>query len=433
MKTRKLFAAAAAIALFGATGMARASREVSVVAAPLSSYSILIAWTGAGDESFEAVLERKTDSGRWRMIDRFTAGPSGSYTDYLLWQQTTYTYRFSAVESGRRTVLGTAEATTLPQVGPWPRLYGTNSFWNQPIPPGAATDPHSKEMVADSLVSYAQEHTNPATHRYYPESNLGMTDAWGVPIAYAHPVHSKEYDVGCRRYGCETQVSFRIPRYAALTHGSDSRLSVINPAGNLELDMWAADYDREADRWTAGSRYVVSAGIINGRGAVCDAGYHCNGAVAAGFSALGGVIRPEEIAQGHIDHALVFTSPTTRADFIACPATHTDGNTRWKPSIGKYPMPQGARIQLDPEFVVPDEWPRWKTVIAEALQTYGAYLGDTGGSVAIKGESTSVARGYDSWAKVGLPHGADRTLGDFPWDRMRVLEVSRNRGDGTCG
>ena len=96
-------------------------------------------------------------------------------------------------------------------------------------------------------------------------------------------------------------------------------------------------------------------------------------------------------------------------------------------------MPIGARIQLDPGFDIPREWPAWKREIAEALQVYGGYLTDTGGSLAVKGEATSVTRGYDSWAKAGLPEGADRGLGgDFPWQRMRVLDLERNGGRGFC-
>ena len=58
-------------------------------------------------------------------------------------------------------------------------------------------------------------------------------------------------------------------------------------------------------------------------------------------------MRPEEIAQGHIDHALFFTTPYTRRDYIACPATHTDGRTDDAAAI-----PEGGRIQLDPAFPV---------------------------------------------------------------------------------
>ncbi len=76
---------------------------------------------------------------------------------------------------------------------------------------------------------------------------------------------------------------------------------------------------------------------------------------------------------------------------IACPATHTDGVYN---DIAA--LPEGARIQLDPAFNVEAQaWPRWEKTIAHALQTYGAYVGDTGGSLAIFGEA-NIDRGYDA-------------------------------------
>ena len=94
------------------------------------------------------------------------------------------------------------------------------------------------------------------------------------------------------------------------------------------------------------------------------------------------------------------TTPYTRKDYIACPATHTDGQ-HLEPAA----IPQGARIQLDPTFDVDAQpWPRWEKVLARALQKYGAYLGDTGDSLSFAAEAT-LDRGYDAWSMVGVPAG----------------------------
>src|SRR2546429_10022699 len=85
-----------------------------------------------------------------------------------------------------------------------------------------------------------------------------------------------------------------------------------------------------------------------GWGAICALGQHCGGAVPAGFAAFGGVVRPQEIQQGHIDHALVLTASLTRSGYIACPATHTDGVSSDAASI-----PEGPRTPLVPSFAVP--------------------------------------------------------------------------------
>src|SRR5207247_1431530 len=110
---------------------------------------------------------------------------------------------------------------------------------------------------------------------------------------------------------------------------------------------------------------------------------------------------------------LVLTASLTRSGYIACPATHTDGVSSDAASI-----PEGARIQLDPSFNVDAQsWPQWEKVIAHALQTYGGYLLDTGGSVALFGESN--LNGEPSWSSIGVPTGP--SLSNLPWGQFRVL------------
>ena len=58
-----------------------------------------------------------------------------------------------------------------------------------------------------------------------------------------------------------------------------------------------------------------------------------------------------------------------------------------------------------------------------ALQRYGAYVIDTGGSVALYGQS-DLGRGFDAWAKAGVPADSP-SLTDLPWASMRVLAMSR--------
>ena len=331
-----------------------------------------------------------------------SGGSTLSYTDHLLWPSTGYAYEVVAFDAGNVVVDDQmASATTPGQTGAFPTLYDPASFWNQPIPAGASVDANSTAMVAASLVNSAGS------------ANFANSNQWGKPLAYANPV-STTYPVGCGIYDCGTSVSFAIPRYAAPSTGSDNHLVVLDPGTNRELDMWLAGYNAGADSWSAGSRYVTAS---NGWGAQCSPGQRCLGAVAAGFAAFGGVVRPEEIAQGHIDHALFFASPYTRAGDIACPATHTDGWTSDPAAI-----PEGARIQLDPSFDVDGQaWSPWEKVIAHALQSYGAYLGDTGGSLAFYGEP-NLDRGYDAWSLAGVP-APDSSLASLPWSRFRVLQL----------
>jgi hypothetical protein len=138
---------------------------------------------------------------------------------------------------------------------------------------------------------------------------------------------------------------------------------------------------------------------------------------AANYPLLGGLVRPEEILQGHIDHALVFGLPGVSNAGHLCPATHNDGS-----SSDPNALEEGTRLQLDPSVNVDAlAIPAWQKTIAHALQTYGMYLRDQGGSLAIWAENP-IARGYDAWAKVGLS-GDSASLAGLPWSKMRVVSA----------
>lgn len=277
------------------------------------------------------------------------------------------------------------------------RFYSHSSFWNQPIGAAPALDPNSDAMVKTALLPSAWK------------AVFANGDDWGIGLARATAA-DRTYTIACRLYYCNGPVSFRIPMNARPTTGSDHHLVVID--GKQELDMWDAAYDRVHDNWSAGGRFV---GELYGWGANGAPGKHAGGAVAAGFSEMGGVVRPEEIAQGRIDHALSMTVPKPRTGYVG-PATATDGTNR-APNA----LPEGARIQLDPNFdVAAQSWPAWEKSVAKALQIYGAYVSDNGGTVAFYGQ-TDVNTGNLTWASIGVPKNP--FLANLPWNRVRVLDL----------
>jgi len=277
-------------------------------------------------------------------------------------------------------------------------FYSASSFWNTPIAGSAAIDPNSAGMIAYALSAYASN------------AVLANDNAWGMGYIYANST-SKSYTVACTMYCTGDTIVFPIPAGAKPSTGSDHHLAVIN--GNQELDMWEASYDAGNDSWSAGTRTTTD---VTGWGANCAQGQHCNSTVAAGFALLGGSVRPEEIAQGHIDHALALTTPATQSGYIACPATHTDGA-----SSNANAIPEGARVQLDPAFNVDGQsWPAWEKTIAKALQTYGAYVVDTSGALAFYAV-TDMNQGNTTWSSVGMTKAP--SLSNLPWSSFRVLQV----------
>jgi RTX calcium-binding nonapeptide repeat (4 copies) len=366
-----------------------------------TSYSADLSWTSAPDGTDHFEIHRDG-----RLIDDVPAA-TRSYRDYLLWQTTEYGYKLRAVDAGGGVIEAQAATVTTPeQTDTFPRPYSETSPWNTPIGPSPEIDPNS-----DAIIDYSiAPHTGNA--------NLTTSDKWGLGLAYAD-LSSRRYEIGCDLYGCDRSVAGRIPAYARANAGSDGKLTVVEPNSGAELDMWRGVYHSDTESWSASWRGVTD---VNGWGFYCMPGERCAGPNAAGNTGLGGVVRPEEIAQGHIDHALQLSgmSGYVRRDFAACPATHWDGT-----SSDPRAIPQGARIQLDPAFDVDAQrWPAWKKVIARAFQEYGAIIDDSGGSLAVVAES-NINRGYDAWQKAGLgPTTGTRNVSALPWDRMRVLKIT---------
>jgi hypothetical protein len=289
------------------------------------------------------------------------------------------------------------------------KFFSATSFWNTPIAANPAIDPSSSADVQASLVNY--------------ESSANFSNgAYGEPLAYAHST-DKVYSVACTLYSSPTcsvggSIQFPIPAGTAVATGSDHHLAVVyeasddSPYAGKELDIWEASYDSSNDTWS-GDTVVLEDAF--GTGLTCPVGQHCGSAVAAGWPLLGGAVRPEEIAQGHIDHALAISTPYNLINYIACPASHTDG------SASGPALPEGALIQLDPSInVSAQSWPQWIKVIAQALQTYGAYDRDFGGSIAVFGVTDQNA-GVPSWSSVGVTTGG--SLSDIPWGSMRVMQI----------
>jgi hypothetical protein len=288
----------------------------------------------------------------------------------------------------------TPPAPAAPAPGPTGRMYSPTSPFNVPIGAAPRIAPNSEAMVSKSLLPYVRS------------ANFANSDEWGIAIVDARPTDPLR-SVGTFHWGYGADIvqpGVRIPDGAAPTTGSDHHLAVMD--GDRELDMWVADQQTDGS-WMAGARTVTS---NSGSGVSAEIGGN-----AAGFALAAGLIRPEEIAQGRIDHALQFTSPYIRNRFVA-PAIHGDGR-----EADADAMPMGTRIQLDPAADV-SGLPRVQRILAQALKDYGAYLSDSSGSLAIRGEA-SIGRASqggpaDIWAPVGV---TDPSMKDIPWERMRVV------------
>lgn len=370
--------------------------STGLTTATLDAYDVQLGWPAVTGAASVSVY----DNGN--LVDHFPASSDDSYTVPELWPGTTYNFEVKVLNGSGATIGDFSGAAATPTAsGAFPRLYAGSAFVNTLLPGGAALDSNSATIVADAITNYQGS------------ANLSNNSAWGIPIVTASP-QSSMYSVGCLYYGCSTNFpAVHIPSMATPDTGSDGHIVVLQPGGG-EMDMWVAE--PSGSSWTAGSRYLTT---DTGSGVDCTTFNGCSGSDVAGFSLAAGLVRPEEIAQGHIDHALVITTPYTRQGYTACPATGSDGKNA---TVNALPI--GAHVQLDPSInVAALNIPAWQKPIAVALQQYGAYVGDTGGSLAVEAESNQ-GRSYDAWAKAGVS-ATSPSLSDLPWSSMRVLSMTQ--------
>jgi hypothetical protein len=285
---------------------------------------------------------------------------------------------------------GTEEASRRAQLPSW-RLYGTTSPLNQPLPSEAAVDPRSQAMIAQLVREVGAKGWAISSREYT------------VPLFRAY-ARTKPVPVRVRTRGSVHRVP--IPPAAFPSPGSDGHLAVIDPRKGCEYDFYRArrlpDGSWEAENFNA---LPTEGSGIYPRGL---------GTRASGFANAAGLITPAELARGRIEHALVFTMAATRAGGPVPPASSSDGR-----SSGDGTIPEGARLQLDPELSLESLSP-WQRVIARALQRYGMYLADTGGAVAL------FAQHPDSAPGARYPWGNDVDYGYLPsWlaAHLRVLEL----------
>jgi hypothetical protein len=287
------------------------------------------------------------------------------------------------------------------------RLYAATSPFNQAIPVNPQLDPLSADYVR--LLSRSKRE----------KGFVLSVGEWTVPAYFAQPETARHdvvisgqppgahYDRNFVHDVPRIMYDVPIPADARPDPMEDSHLSVIDLATRCEYDLYGAE--RTAYGWTAKWANVTS---------TADSGIYRFGLSTrgTGFAPLAGMVWPAELRNGRIDHALVFAYPYTRVGGPVYPATASDG----KSTLGRA-LPQGARLQLDPALSLgPLKLSDYERTVAEALQRYGMYLGDTGGALALYAVS---AQSFDTDPYAGvLPGGPYAFLNKIPVERFRVLK-----------
>jgi hypothetical protein len=288
---------------------------------------------------------------------------------------------------------------------PWPPIvaFEPGSWWNTPIPDSAPDNPN-EAAILDYLAT-AEESGDGCL------SLAGASDsAWGQPVYWAVR-GDPEYDVQDLPPESPPQLdSIRIPKGAQAADNSDGSMTVFDVRRGYVAMFTDARYDEDSDTWSASGgsvAYLDSNGLaasLEGSDDERNRGTHRgnNGAVAA--------VRWDEMQYGSIDHVLKVAIGPEAANRFVFPMTGSDGDYNGDdPAV----PPQGLRLRIRPTIDLDSlRLHPQALVIAQALQTYGMYIGDSGGVTALKLEDTmSEGRGqlWDVTAQdlCGLPFDSE--------------------------
>lgn len=280
------------------------------------------------------------------------------------------------------------------------RPFAANSPFNRPIAQSPKLDPLSSGMVDDLFVGR-------------PGAPVVNLDQFGFGIYEATPGTPRR-TVRCEKpWGVCPFANDTIPLTPDMEPppGSDAQIAVIDRGTGRVYELWQY-------RWNGGKPVASWGAVVQlGGTGVTDPPNGVGRSRGSGLSVLAGVVRRYEIEQGRIDHALEFSTNRCKAGDFRAPATHTDGRSRDATAI-----PEGARLQLDPSLdlnSIPDMSPGERT-IAQAMQTYGAYAVDCGGSPMAIGFERVPSGGSNPYPAAGLTSDY-MALTHIPLDRLRVL------------
>jgi hypothetical protein len=343
--------------------------------------------------------------------------------------------------SGQCVEFNSASSTPTPnsdQPSP-PELFnssdGSTAYLTTPIPSNPVLDPNSAAKVAtigSNLPSFD-----------------GAGGEWEIPIyntTNSDPSYNPSFTDSS--WGCSVGGNIHIPNFATrelpdATAGGDAWVETVNTTTDTVSAVWQATKSSGTWNGSCGGSFP-----LNGNGFATGEA-HASSVLGLGAGAgeqIGaGLILFSELESGSINHALYLTSSDTCSAFRV-PATKSDGH-----GSGDTCWPEGARVQLNPNVDCSglSGASAAEIMICKALEVYGGYILDSGGSGPLSGiatmgdDMTDTSR--SAWATPGNPTrgaancapisascgvvahfgvtGSSNDLGQIPWTEIRVLNT----------
>jgi hypothetical protein len=254
-----------------------------------------------------------------------------------------------------------AAATTTPTIAGCP-LFPADNPWRSDVSK-APLSSHSATWIKNIGSSV---HLHP---------DFGSDPTYGIPFTTVPSTQAKVPITFTESKSESDPGPYPVPLTAKVESGSDRHVLVASANCHL-YELYGAV--RSGTGWKAksGAVFNLASDALRPNG--------WTSADAAGLPILPGLVRPDEIKAGVINHALRFTVATTQQGYIH-PATHQAGAT----TSANY-VPMGARLRLKASFGLA-KFHGASLVILTALKKYGMFVADNGSNWYISGAT------YTGW------------------------------------
>lgn len=245
--------------------------------------------------------------------------------------------------------------------------FPSSSLWNTNIA-NAPVDPNS-----DAIINFIGSSTP-----LHPDFGSGLYDGQTIGIPYiVVPGNQPLVNINYTAYGDESDpgpmpIPFNAPIEGYPNPGNGDRHVLVIDKGNCWLYELYSSYLQNPGLWNAGSGAVWNLEANEQRP------YTWTSADAAGLPIFPGLVRWDEVASGHINHAIRVTLQYSKQAFTP-PASHWASN-----SSNQYAAPMGMRLRLKATFDI-SGYPAVDQVILTALKQYGMIMADNGSSLFITG------------------------------------------------
>lgn len=244
--------------------------------------------------------------------------------------------------------------------------FPTNDPWRQNIS-GASVDPNSSGYIGFIGGS-----------ALFPNFGAGLFADGTIGVPYNVVSGAAKVNINYQAFGdisdpgpMPIPPSTWIEGYPAPGDGEDRHVLVLDRDNCFLYELFNS-YLKGDGSWSADSGAVWDLENNNNRPQTWTS------ADAAGLPIFPGLVRYDEVAAGHIDHALRMTLRRSKAAFVA-PATHFAAN-----SSDPNAAVMGMRLRLKPDFDISSYTPQTK-VILQALKTYGMIMADNGSNLYLTG------------------------------------------------